>query len=137
MLIIQQDEDDVRRALTLQGRGQSREAEELCRRVLLRSPRHGGALHLMGLLALQRGDAAGAAGLLAQSLEIRPEAACAIHLGMAYRQLGELEQAVAANERALALAPNHPAAWMNLGISLAEAGRLGEARVYLEKTAAA
>ena len=54
-------------------------------------------------------------------------------LGVTLREQGNLEQAVAAYERALRLKPDHIEAHCNLGIVLKEQGRLDEAVASLDR----
>jgi tetratricopeptide (TPR) repeat protein len=59
-----------------------------------------------------------------------------IDLGIAYRQVGDLELAEASLERALELNPRHPVAHNELGIVYRKTGRFGEAREAYEKALA-
>jgi Flp pilus assembly protein TadD len=75
--------------------GRLDEAAAICRRTLQDSPRHGEALQLLGLIALQRGDAAEAVRLIGEAVAAAPrEARYRINLsavlGQATRSCAEL-----------------------------------------------
>jgi len=53
--------------------GQLSQAEALYRQVLEEAPRHGDALHLLGVLALQAGDGPRAVELIRMALGVNPE----------------------------------------------------------------
>jgi Flp pilus assembly protein TadD len=75
--------------------------------------------------------------LLLKVVEQAPEhAAPCINLGMAYRQLGELEQAETYLRKALELVPAHPVASNEYGLLLRQQGRFAEARAIFEQTLA-
>ncbi len=70
--------------------------------------------------------------LWSDTVEKRPENARAQHnLGRAWREAGEIEQAMAAFRRAIALQPNHAFAHFSLGTLLAGRGEWREARLHL------
>lgn len=62
--------------------GRLAEAEELYRTLLAASPDDADALHLLGLLRAQRGDAAGGRELIRRAIAIRP-AADLFHINLA------------------------------------------------------
>ena len=77
-------------------------------RVLELRPGNADALHLAGVIALQRGDAARAAELIGRAVAANPGFADAqANLGNALRALGRPEAAVQAYDRAMALQPAH------------------------------
>jgi Flp pilus assembly protein TadD len=103
-------------------------AEQTCREVLARAPDHTGALHLLGVIALQAGRHHEAIGLLTQAVTLRPdEASYLCNLGEAHRALGELAQALACQRQALALDPALAEAHHNLALVEEALGRHGEA----------
>ncbi|MFY9926124.1 MAG: tetratricopeptide repeat protein [Opitutaceae bacterium] len=74
------------------------------------------------------GDYDGAAALYQQILLAEPNnAGVHYNLGITYRQLGRLDEAVEENARALALKPDFPEAENNLGILLRSLWRIDEA----------
>jgi Flp pilus assembly protein TadD len=59
-----------------------------------------------------------------------------IDLGIAYRKVGDLEQAEASLQRALALNPRHPVVHNELGMLYRKSGRFDEARASYEQALA-
>jgi Flp pilus assembly protein TadD len=59
------------------------------------------------------------------------------NLGWTYEMLGWRDPAIAEYRRAVAIAPAYADAHSNLGVALAESGRLGEALPHLEQAATA
>jgi Flp pilus assembly protein TadD len=112
-------------------------AERRYRAVLAAEPANAQALHLLGVVLLQRGDAEGARSLLARAAALDPaDADCHNRLGLAHAALGARAEAEAAYRRAIARVPRHPEAHNNLGIVLAEAGE-ADAAVEAYRTALA
>jgi protein O-GlcNAc transferase len=108
--------------------GKLAEAEKIYRQVLSREPRNPGALHLLGVIALQTGQLDAAIELIRKAIAIDPAAAeFHLNLGNALRSSGLLDQAVAAYRQALRLRPSHAQAHNNLGNALRELGLLDEA----------
>lgn len=104
------------------------DAEALYRQVLQIEPGNPDALHLLGVLTAQRGDAAGAVPLLRQAAAARPELPMFhTNLGHALADAGDVEGAIAAYRRVTELAPDHPQPWFNLATALLRSGRYGDA----------
>ncbi len=92
-------------------------AEALCRQILDAEPGHAGALHLLGLVAFEARNWQAAIDLVQQA--IRADGSVAFYhsnLCEICRQVGRLEEALAAGERALALDPSSARTHNNLGI---------------------
>ena len=109
--------------------GRLEPAELIYRRLLQQNPEHPAALHLLGLLTLNRGHVAQAVALLEKSLQIRPDTPAALlDLARAYRMAGTPGAALAAAQRSLLL--NAPAADAHAEIALASLalGQPDEAR---------
>lgn len=96
--------------------GKLADAETLYREVLQGDPRHAGALHRLGIIALQVGQPDTGAAFLQQAVAIddaRPDFWS--DFGNALQTCGKLDDAVAAYRRAIKLDPGFAAAWYNLG----------------------
>jgi predicted O-linked N-acetylglucosamine transferase (SPINDLY family) len=104
------------------------EAEAIYREVLSQVPDHGGALHLLGVLAGQVGRPAAAIELIARAIAVNPVVPnYHSNLGEFHRRMGQVDQAIACFHHALALDPFHADAHGNLGLALHEKNRLDEA----------
>ncbi len=96
--------------------------------ILRREPRHAEALHLLGVLAHQRGDHAAALERIGQAIAIRNDVALFhFNLGNACAALGRTAAAADAFARATRLGPRHAAAWFNLGRALGQEGNDADA----------
>jgi tetratricopeptide (TPR) repeat protein len=117
-----------RRAAALYARGNLPGAEDLCRQLLQRQPRHPDALHILGLIAWRRGDRQQAMdhirAAIASDLS-RPQPHNS--LGVLLKEAGDLAAAEAAFRTAIGLQADYPDALTNLGNILCEAGRFAEA----------
>ena len=108
--------------------GRMFDAEALGRAALSRDPSHAGALHLLGVIAMQRGLPEEAVGHFGKAAEIRPDIAIGHHsLGRALAAAGRRDAAAGAIERALALAPDFAEAHKDLGLTLMAQGRFKDA----------
>ncbi|WP_431857341.1 tetratricopeptide repeat protein [Azospirillum sp.] len=108
--------------------GRLDEADALYRRILDAVPGHTDALHLLGLLRLSRGDAAGAADLIGQAVERSPAVGqLRFNLGNALSGAGRAEAAAEQYAAATRLLPDFAPAFAALGQVLAGLGRPAEA----------
>jgi serine/threonine protein kinase len=99
----------LREARQAQGRGDSKRADELFRRVLEQRPRNLAALEGLSGLAFNRGDHAAAAGYLKRAVKISPrDAELRIRLGDAHFKLRQYPKARREFEKAAQL--GHPSA---------------------------
>ena len=76
--------------------------------MLAADPNHVGSLHHLGIIALQTGHHESARNLIAQAIALHdriPE--CHYHLGLVSALLGNIDDAVAHNRRAIELAPDY------------------------------
>jgi tetratricopeptide (TPR) repeat protein len=104
-------------------RGDLLGAARAYRAVLARDPTHAGALHLLGVVALQSGDAPAAIALIGRAVARAPGSApFHANLGEAYRACGLLDQAAECCRTALRLRPDYPEAANNLGLVLLARG---------------
>lgn len=108
--------------------GRLSEAQTGYKQVLALAPRQFDALHLLGVLKRQQGDAAQAVELITAALAVKPaQAAAHCNLGAALQDLGRSDEALASYDRALQLNPGYALAWSNRGNALRKLGRLPEA----------
>lgn len=100
--------------------GRVAEAERLYRQILDAAPGQPDTLHLMGVLRLQRGDAAAAVDLIGEAIAtVADEPRFHANLGHALKSLGREGEAALAFARALILVENAGEPWSEVG-SLAE-----------------
>jgi len=106
-------------ALRLMQQGNFDEAEQSVRVFLKSAVNHPDALHLLGLIAFQRGDAAGAANWIGRAIKAGSTAPeHHKNYGYALKAAGKLQAAAAAYEKATELAPLDAAAWNDRGTVL-------------------
>jgi predicted O-linked N-acetylglucosamine transferase (SPINDLY family) len=115
-------------AVEYQSAGRLAEAEAIYRRILAAQPNHAGALHFLGVIALQVGRHDAALELIRKSSAIDPKNPM-VHsnLGVVCRATGRLDEAVAAYRRSVELQPDFAEVHNNLGNALWEQGELDEA----------
>ena len=108
--------------------GRLAEARRIYRRVLAFDQTQPDALHLLGALELESGSLDLATAFLSQAVMARPDSAVAhANHGRALRRQGDLGGASGALRRSLALAPDTPAVWTDLGFAAASADGFGRA----------
>ena len=111
-------------AVRLHQAGQLDQAAALYRKVLTDHPNNADALHLLGMIALQQGQAQTAAELIGKAVVLNDRhAPHHAHLALARQTLGDMEGAVAGYRRALALNPDDPDTYNNMGNALAALNR--------------
>src|ERR1700756_964672 len=99
---------DFQAAYAYDQAGQRDRAEALYRKVLQKAPDHADALHLLGLIAHERGRHPRAIQLIRRALEIQPDFPAAhANLGSALKAIGKRTEAAEAYERAIALKPDY------------------------------
>src|SRR5438477_5922182 len=103
-------------SVALHRNGELRHAELLYRQVLTQQPRHLGSLHLLGVIAAQRGDHAAALDHIDAALRIHANDADALNnRGIALKELKRPHEALASFDAAIALRPGHADAFVNRG----------------------
>ncbi|MDQ5977544.1 MAG: protein O-GlcNAc transferase [Verrucomicrobiota bacterium] len=108
--------------------GRLDQAESLYRRVRAALPNHFDAVHLSGIVALQRGRTAEAVELLARAHRLGPQnASCALRLGLALIAAGRAAEAEPPFRAAVALDPKSADAWDGLAHCLKVLDRLSAA----------
>jgi predicted O-linked N-acetylglucosamine transferase (SPINDLY family) len=111
-------------AIALHQQGRLDAAEPIYRQVLAVAPNHAGAWQHLGVIALQRGDAATAIEHITRGIRLDPaKPSYYSNLGAAYRLLGRFSDAEAVLRQALSLAPHFAKAQSNLGMVLAAQDR--------------
>jgi tetratricopeptide (TPR) repeat protein len=104
----------LRQAFALHQQGQLLGAQTLYVEILRTQPLHFDALHLLGMVALQSGDAGRAAELIGKALDVDPNnAAACSNRGLALSALNQPEAALASYERAITIKPDYAAAYLN------------------------
>jgi tetratricopeptide (TPR) repeat protein len=99
--------------------GRVKEAEALYRQVLAAEPDNPEALHLLGVLSLQRGDVQAAVDLIRRAIAVDPtRPGYHFNLGVALASRGDPDGAIAAYRDALALRSDDADAHNNLGLLL-------------------
>ena len=120
----------LKEAFALHTQGKFAEAEHAYAELIRRQPGNFQALHLYGVLALQRGQTERGIELLRQALKLEPRQPLAHRdLGNAFQQLRRFEEALASYDKALALKSDLADAHNNRGIALAGLHRLDEALI--------
>ncbi len=108
--------------------GRAVDAEALFQQVLDLAPSHGDTLHILGVLAQQRGAHERSADLLRRASAASPhDAAVWYNLATALRELGDADGELAALRKAVALKPSYAEAHNNLGMAFERRGRNREA----------
>jgi predicted O-linked N-acetylglucosamine transferase (SPINDLY family) len=106
-------------------------AEALGQAMLARNADDPDALHVLGLVAYQRGEFRPASELIYRSLTLRPDAHAWSNLGSCLRSVGDLPNAEIAFKNAMALDPELHDARVNFAHMLLDRSRAGEAEAAL------
>lgn len=118
----------MQHALDAFQRGDTAEADRLCRLLLGVQPDYFDALFLAGLIAEQAGKAEQAVEFLSKAVTVNPNVAEAYYnRGVALGHAGRRDEAVASYDQAIALKPDYVDAFFNKGVALAELGRATQA----------
>ena len=108
--------------------GRMDEAEQLFLQVVARNSVHAEALHLLGVIAHQRGQYEAAVHWMGRAITVQPlDPRYHTNRGCAFRRLGHLGAAEACHREALRLVPQFAEAHHQLGVALREAGQATEA----------
>src|SRR5438132_13187050 len=118
----------LQRALDDHKAGRAAEAEAGYRRVLADQPNNADALHLLGVLATQHGQAAGALPLFQRAIQIVPRfAQFHFHLAQALAALKRFPEALGSYQTAIQLDPRDGLVRSEAAAALSEVGRVGDA----------
>ncbi len=114
--------------------GRLDEAAAAYRQVLLQTPGQFDATHLLGVIALQRGDLGTAEKLIAEALKVKPRDPAALNnLGTTLLRAKRLEEAREQFERAVKAQPAFVDAQSNLGSALRQLGRVADSVAPLKR----
>ncbi|TAK96786.1 MAG: tetratricopeptide repeat protein [Aquabacterium sp.] len=101
------------------GAGRLDAARQVLEQVLQQDPQQFDALHLLGVIALQRKDFAKGAELIEQALAMDPDVDMAqVNLGAARLEMKQPEKALACFDKAISLAPDYVEAHFGRGCAL-------------------
>jgi tetratricopeptide (TPR) repeat protein len=115
-------------ALACHQAGRLAEAEERYQAILGARPGHPNALHLIGVVKVQSGQAEAGIDWIARAIAVNPEIAVYhSNLGKALSDIGRYREAVASCHRALALHPASVDTFVNLGVAYNQLGQTEEA----------
>jgi len=125
------------KALAYHQAGWLSEAEELYGKLLQQCPEHFDGLHMLGVIAHQRGEHAAALRRIDHALTIDPGAAQAHNnRGVVLAELKRLEEALASYNTAIALAPGYVDAIVNRANALRELNRFEQALASCDRAIA-
>lgn len=125
---------ELKRAVDFHRSGDMDKAEAGYQTVLGIDPKHPDALHLMGIIASQKGDYEAAVHLIRQAIQQFPASDIYYNnLGNALARLNRKNEAVDAYQKALGINPDSVDAINNLATNLKELGRTDEALSYFRK----
>jgi len=120
---------DIDEALKKHRAGRLDEAERDYRAIIESDPDCAEAVHLLGVIALQRGDLAAAETLLGRAVALDPNnAKYHNNYGVAAERRGDVGEAAARFAKAAAIDPQFADAHANRGTALRALGRLNEAK---------
>ena len=123
--------------LALHQQGRFAEAERTYQEILQEEPIHFGALHALGMVALQTDRTQRGVELIAKAIKIKPNVAAAHHnLGYAFRALKRYQEALASYDKAIELKPDYAGAYNNRGNALRDLKRHNEALASYDKAIA-
>ena len=113
------DDHWIQTGIALQQKGELKQAENLYKQILSKTPDNPDAIHLLGMLAYQSHQYDKAVQMLSRAASLRPDAFI-FHgnLGIALLALGRIQDAIHAYETAVSLKPDFAEAHYNLGMAL-------------------
>ncbi|WP_041535881.1 tetratricopeptide repeat-containing sulfotransferase family protein [Parvibaculum lavamentivorans] len=131
-------QEDILRALQLGGShlaaGRVEHAGAAAVAILKAEPKNPDALHLLGLVALAKGDAENAEKLIASAAALMPRHVNVwVNLGNAQRDQGKVEEALISYRRAEALNPAYADIFLNRGQLYQETSQYAEAIADFER----
>jgi tetratricopeptide (TPR) repeat protein len=122
------------KAIELHHNCRLQEAEQTYRRILQAEPNHPEALHLLGVIALQKGHHQQALELILEAIAKKPgNPQFYNNLGLTYQALDQTSKARQSFQKALEIEPHYAEAYNNLGNAFKNNDRLAEAMRYFRK----
>jgi len=107
----------IQAAFTEHRSGRLMQCQELCRQILSKVPKHFDALLLSGIVAAKMGNRDLGMSRIGTASQVNPNSFVAKNwLAMLLRDSGRLAEASECAKQAVALCPNEPDAWFNLGV---------------------
>jgi predicted O-linked N-acetylglucosamine transferase (SPINDLY family) len=134
MVFVTMTDEPLMTAVQYHRAGRLEEAEQIYRQVLQADPGQADALHLLGVLAYQRGDDERAVEYIERAIR-SDEHQASFHDNLAralYRQ-GRFAEAILAYQRVLRLKPDDASTHINLGVALRKQGWVAEAIAAYER----
>jgi predicted O-linked N-acetylglucosamine transferase (SPINDLY family) len=129
-----QSDANIQTAIALHQQGEIDRAEQIYQSLLSVNPINSEVLHLLGVIAYQRGQFQHAIDLISVAIEISPDIPdFFVNKGNALQELKLLEEAIACYEQAIVLNPNYAEAYINMGAALKDLSRLQEAIKSFDK----
>ena len=123
----------LKQAIALHQQGRLDVAEPIYQEILQLQPEHFDALHLLGVIALQKGQLQDSINLIKRAIAVdSSQSAAYSNLGNALMSLQQPEEALASYERAIALKPDYAEALNNRGMALRALQRQEEAQLDFE-----
>ncbi len=120
--------ESLKAALKHHNAGRLGAAEAVYRQILGVEAKHPDALHLLGIIAWQRGSVELAINLFTRAISANPgNPLCHNNLGSALQLRDKLDEAVASFRQAILLKPDFPDSHFNLGTAFQRQGRVDEA----------
>jgi predicted O-linked N-acetylglucosamine transferase (SPINDLY family) len=125
----------LEQGIALLQQGDLARAEVLFQRIVANDARHADANHLLGVVAMQRGQHDAAIRRIEQAIQANPGAAMYYNnLAYALNSTGRFKEALPTCEQALRLSPDFPEAHYNRGNALQGLGQAREALAAFERT---
>ena len=119
--------DLLKQAIAYHQQGQLDQAHSIYQQILRVDPEQPDTLHLLGVIAHQRGDHTRAIDHIKRALIYKTtDATIFSNLGEVYRALKEYENAIESYDQAIKLDPDYHPAWNNMGAALYELNRIDE-----------
>lgn len=115
-------------AFALYQKGSVADSASACRRIIESDPENAEALHLLGIIEAQNGNAPAGLELIDRALSVNPEN-FRFHLNrsLVLQQMGRLDEALASCDTALTLKPDYARAMNSHGVMLQALKRFDEA----------